>query len=91
MHFTCSTSVHRISFDIKNIHQKSHLSSITKTIVPKMPVSCKMAPYGELVLMNSKNNWGVPKSPPVEKSVYYRKFSVSVGPGGRGGTLRWGP
>ena len=55
-----------------------------------MPVTCIMAPYGELVLMNSKNNWGVPKSTPVEKSVYYRKFDVNVGPGGRGGTLRWG-
>ena len=63
MHFTCSTSVHRISFDIKDIHQKSQLSKITKTIVPEEPFSCIIAPW-QLVLINSKTTgWGVLKSP----------------------------
>ena len=45
MQFPCSTSVHRISFDIKDIHQKSQLSRVTKTIVPEKHVTCIIDPW----------------------------------------------
>ena len=78
MQFPCSTSVHRISFDIKDIHQKSQLSRVTKTIVPAKHGKCKIAPWQTGVNKFQEQLGVVYQNHPQERKVYTAESFVTV-------------
>ena len=78
MQFPCSTSVHCISFDIKDIHQKSQLSRVTKTIVPEKHVTCIIAQWRTGVNKFQEQLGAVYQNHPQERKVYAAKSFVTV-------------